>query len=161
MSISPEQRHENDERVKRDIEKFGCHVVGVFGKTSDEPDFAYSIGIQQTTGSPEAIVVGLSVKLGHVLIMKYLDQVQSGKIFSRGSPYHGFLEGCSVYFEPVEKEALAEYTFGCERYYRNRPFNIVQIVYPTPSGVWPWEETASAQFVRLQPMLGRLRPDRP
>jgi len=36
----------------------------------------------------------------------------------------------------------------------------VQLVYPTTTGVWPWNKSASEWFVKNQPMLGRKNPSR-
>lgn len=161
MSTTPEQRAENDLRVAENIRKYGCHVISVFDPEEKLPNFSYSIGIQETTGAPEALVIGLSVKLGHAVINEYLRQLRSGIAFARGVPCTGFLDGFPVYVEPARKKNLSEYTLGCERYYGRKPFRVVQIIYPTTSGIWPWEKEASEWFRNLQPMLGRLRADRP
>ncbi|WP_026224985.1 DUF4262 domain-containing protein [Methyloversatilis thermotolerans] len=159
--ITPEQRAANDERVADDIRTHGCHVVTVFDPEGQAPNFSYSIGIEQSTGAPEAIVIGLDVKLGHRVINEYLRQIQAGTRFVRGEPCDGFLEGFPVLIEPAKKARVAPYMLGCARYYGRRAFTAVQIVYPTTRGVWPWEPGASQAFRALQPMLGRARPDRP
>lgn len=161
MSITPEQRAANDERVVHDIRRHGCHVISVFDPDGSEPNFSYSIGIQETTGAPEALVIGLDVKLGHSVVNEYLRQLRAGVVFRRGQPYDGFLQGFQVYVEPARKKNLSTYTLGCERYYGDRSFSVVQIVYPTTRGVWPWDPAASESFRKLQPMLGRVRADRP
>ena len=155
------RRAENDRRVASNVQEHGCHVVSVFHPEKKHPDFTYSIGIQETSGVPEAIVVGLSSKLGGFIINEYNRQVRAGKRFRRGRPYEGFLEGFSVYIEPARPKALGEYTIGCDRYYKEKAFSVVQIVWPSTSGVWPWQREASKWFKTNQPMLGRARPDRP
>lgn len=161
-STTAEQRRaENDRRVAANIQKFGCHVVSVFDPDGRHPTFSYSIGIQARTGAPEVIVIGLSPTLGHSLVNEYNRRVRDGGQLPRGRPQAGFLEGFDVYVEPARPERLGEYTLGCDRYYQGEPYRVVQIVYPTTKGAWPWQKAASDAFRAGQPMLGRKRPDRP
>lgn len=161
MITPAERRVENDERVANDIREYGCHVISVFDPEEKEPTFSYSVGIQDVTEAPEAIVVGVRPELGHFMINEYSRQVQAGIRFKRGALYSGFLEGFSIYVEPVKASRLTEYTLGCYRYYNGKPFSTVQLVYPTTSGVWPWQASATQWFKSNQLMLGRQRPDRP
>jgi hypothetical protein len=94
------------------------------------------------------------------MINEYNRQVRAGTRFKRGVLYPGFLDGFDVYIEPARKKLLADYTLGCDRYYRGKPYSVVQIVWPSTSGVWPWEKSASDWLKQNQPMLGRVRPNR-
>ena len=33
-------------------------------------------------------------------------------------------------------------------------FPVLQLVFPDKSGIWPWDENASEEFKRYQPVLG-------
>ena len=160
MTISAEKRAANDLRVANDVSEYGCHVVSVFDPEGEQPYFSNSIGIQQTSGVPEAIVVGLKPELGGWMVNEYNRLVRAGHRLRRGVLYPGFLEGFEVYIEPARRKLLAEYTFGCDRYYGDQPYEVVQIVWPSTSGVWPWQKQATDWFKSNQPMLGRARPDR-
>jgi hypothetical protein len=160
MTISEEARAANDARVAKDIREYGCHVISVFDPEERLPTFSYSIGIQETTGAPELIVLGLRPALGHALVNAYCRKVRAGERFERGTRYAGFLDGFEVYLEPVPPKRAAEYLLGCERHYAGRPYAVVQLVYPSTRGAWPWRKSASPGFVAIQPMLGRRRPDR-
>jgi hypothetical protein len=161
MSVTPEKRAANDERVAKNVREYGCHVISVFDPEDKKPPFSYSVGIQESSGAPEAIVVGLQSGLGGWIINEYNRQVRAGVRFERGTLYPGFLEGFSVYVEPARAKLLADYTFGCGRYYGDRGYSTVQIIYPTTAGVWPWQSAASESFKINQPLLGRVRPNRP
>jgi hypothetical protein len=161
MKTAAERRAANDRLVSENIRKYGCHVISVFDPERKQPTFSYSVGIQETTGAPEAIVVGVRHELGHAMVNEYNRQSRAGARFKRGTLYSGFLEGFSVYVEPARKRLIRDYTLGCERHYGDREFAVVQIIYPTVEGVWPWEKAASTWFSCNQPMLGRKRPDRP
>lgn len=161
MNTSPEERRvENDKRVARDVEQYGCHVISVFDPDEQLPTFSYSVGIQRTSGAPEAIVIGVRPSLGHSMINEYNDQVRKGVRFERGKQYSGFLEGFNIYVEPAKAKLLAEYTLGCDRFYKGESYSVVQLIYPTTTGVWPWQKTASEWFRSNQPMLGRKHPNR-
>lgn len=157
---SEDRRAENDRRVAADIERHGCHVVSVFDPDEREPTFSYSIGIQATTGAPEAIVIGLRPNLGHAMINEYRDQVRRGVRFERGTPYAGFLDAFPIYVEPAKAALACEYTLGCNRYYGGADYAVVQLIYPTTAGVWPWQPGVSAWFRSNQPMLGRKHANR-
>jgi hypothetical protein len=161
MSAKPDRRAENDKRVADDIRQYGCHVISVLDPEEKQPTFSYSIGIQETTGAPEAIVIGVRPELGHFMVNEYNRQVRAGAKFERGVLYSGFLDGFSIYVEPARANRLHEYTLGCYRYYNGKPFSTVQLIYPTTSGVWPWQASASQWLKSNQVMLGRQRPNRP
>lgn len=151
---------DNDLRVQRDVEKYGCHVISVFDPKGRLPFFSYSIGIQRSSGAPEVIVIGLRPELGGFLVNEYNRQVRKGRRFRRGVRYRGFLSGFSVYLEPARRARFRRYTLGCTRYYDGEEYSVVQIVWPSTQGRWPWNKSVSKGFVRNQPMLGRVRPDR-
>lgn len=163
MTISDEDRAANDERIARDIERHGCHVISVFDPKEEHPPFSYTIGITESAGAPEAIVIGLGQKLGHSLMNEYCRRARAGERFTRGVQVTGLLEGFPVLVEPVRASRLAEYTLGCARRYGKLKleYSVVQLVWPSTKGVWPWEKAASEWFVANQPMLGRKRPDKP
>src|SRR5512146_648443 len=161
MNTSAEKRAAKNKRVTDDVREYGCHVISVFDPKGGHPDFSYSIGVQETSGAPEAIVVGLKPSLGGFIINEYNRQIRAGTKFARGQLYPGFLEGFSVYVEPARQKLLSEYTLGCDRYYKGKTYSVVQIVWPSTSGVWPWEKAASEWFKANQPMFGRVPPDRP
>ncbi len=161
MATSEEERRKNDARIKADIAEYGCHVISVFDPEGKIPSFSYSIGIQESCGAPEAIVIGVRSELGHFMVNEYKDQVRRNGRLARGVLYSGFLKDFSIYVEPAKPDRHANYTLGCNRYYKDKRYEVVQLIYPTVSGVWPWQAGADEWFKTHQPMLGRVRPNRP
>jgi hypothetical protein len=155
------KRQRADKQVAANINKYGCHVYSVFDPEGKSPTFTYSIGIQATTGFPEIIVFGLRPELAHDMVIEYLERLITGTRFQRGVLYSGFLNGFQIYLEPTKPNAVKEYSLGCYRYYADQEFSTVQLIFPDTQGIWPWQKTATAAFKAIQPMLGRLRPDRP
>ena len=160
--MTPEERRaRSDAKVAQDVQRYGCHVISVFDPDQKEPFFSYSIGIQQSSGAPEAIVIGLRPEMGSFVVNEYNRRIRKGQAFYRGVPYKGFLRGFPVYIEPVLKNRNADYTYGCDRFYGDEPYSVIQIIYPTTAGIWPWSRKAPASFKANQPMLGRVHPHRP
>jgi uncharacterized protein DUF4262 len=135
-----------------DIEKFGCHVMHVI-EEGDFPPFAYSVGITKTTGAPEAIVIGLKQPLAHFVINEYHNRIRAGEKFVPGQLYSGFLEGFECLIELVPKEAYEEHVGWDMWLYGGKNFELVQLIYPTTDGVWPWSSEASEYFRKRQPVL--------
>lgn len=160
MNTAEQRRAENDRLVASDVAKYGCHVVSVFDPEQKLPTFSYSVGIQATSGAPEAIVIGVRPELGHSMVNEYNQQVRNGMRFERSTRYEGFLKGFSIYVEPARPDLLSDYMLGCARFYCDERYAGVQLIYPTASGVWPWQKAADAWFKSNQPMLGRKHPYR-
>jgi hypothetical protein len=141
-----------EEKALADIEKYGCHVIQVL-EDEEGPPFSYSVGVQKTSGAPEVIVIGLKQPIAHFVVNEYNRRVRAGERFVAGGRYEGFLEGFSVQFEPVTAEHFDEYLGWNEWLYHAKNFEVLQIIYPTTAGVWPWELDASEWFRQRQPLL--------
>jgi Domain of unknown function (DUF4262) len=158
MKYTEADRAALDQLIAKNISEFGCHIYSISDPEEKSQSFTYSIGIQASCGEPEAIVMGVRTALGGYMVNEYNRQIREGIRFKRGTLYDGFIDGFSVYIEPAQPRLLSEYTLGCERYYRDTPFSVVQIIWPSPQGVWPWQKSATDWFKTNQPMLGRSLP---
>ena len=142
-----------DTRTREDIAKYGCSVMHVFDPEDELPPFAYSIGIQQETGAPEVVVIGLKQPMAHFVVNEYNKRIREGESFEVGQFYSGFLEGFDIYIGAVSKSVYDDY-FGQDiDFYGGREFAVVQVVYPTTKGIWPWTEGAPESFKQWQPLL--------
>jgi hypothetical protein len=144
-----------DERTREDIAKYGCTVMHVM-EEHELPPFAYSIGIQQETGAPEVLVIGLKKAMAHSVVNEYNKRARAGERLETGKFYSGFLEGFNVCVEVVPHSAYEDY-FGQDLdFYGGPKFEVLQIIYPTTQGVWPWAKNAAPSFRQRQPILGKL-----
>ena len=144
-----------DERTRGDIAKHGYTVMHVM-EESGLPPFAYSIGIQQQTGAPEVVVIGLKRPMAHSVVNEYNSRVRAGERFESGKFYSGFLEGFDVCVEEVPRSAYERY-FGQDLdFYGGPKFDVLQIIFPTTNGVWPWSEDAKPSFRQWQPILAKI-----
>ncbi len=151
--ITKAQRAAHENHIGSSIEKYGCFVLSVADPDGAEPPFSYSIGITLDSGHPEAIVFGLSPRLGPWVINEYNRLIRAGKKFMPGVTYEGFLQGFPVYIESADPRKTQDFMFACNRLYGEFGYPVVQIVIPTTAGVWPWEKGAGRAFRRIQPLL--------
>jgi len=143
---------EYEQKAIDDIESFGCHILHVM-EEGEYPRFTYSIGIEKTINKPDLIITGLKYEIAHWMINEYNRRVSEGEVFEPSKYYDGFLDGFQVSFVEVEKEYYDEY-FGWGLWYNNGDnFNMLQMVYPSTSGVWPWDNEAPEDFAWFQPLL--------
>jgi Domain of unknown function (DUF4262) len=144
-----------DQRTKEDIANYGCSVMHVFDPEGGLPPFAYSIGIQEETGAPEVVVIGLKQPLAHSVVNEYNKRVRKGERFDIGKYYGGFLEGFEICIGAVPSSVYEDY-FGQDiDFYGGRDFQVVQVIYPTTRGIWPWTDNAPASFLEWQPVLAK------
>jgi hypothetical protein len=141
-----------EQKALADIDQYGCHVIHVAAE-GELPPFSYSVGIQRSSGRPEVVVIGLKQHIAHFIVNEYNKRVQDGEIFNPGEEYSGLLEAFNVLVERVERSFYKDY-FGWDLWlYDGSDFEVVQLVYPTTDGAWPWQESASAWFRTWQPLL--------
>ncbi|MBK8115773.1 MAG: DUF4262 domain-containing protein [Candidatus Accumulibacter sp.] len=144
---------EYERNILQHIEEYGCSVTSVFDPQKVEPPFSYSIGIARSSGAPELIIIGLSSKLSHWMVNEYNRRIRSGEQFLPGVLYLGFLEGFAVQFGPVAREHRAEYMRSACWLHGGSEFDALQLIWPSTSGVWPWDAEASDWLRANQPLL--------
>ena len=145
-----------DERTRKDIAKYGCSVIHVM-EEGELPPFAYSIGITQETGAPEVVVIGLKQPMAHSVVNEYNRRVRDGERFEFDKPYAGFLGGFDVFFGDVPLSVYEDYFGQNLDFYGGPKFKVMQVIWPTTKGVFPWAEDAPESFRRWQANFGQVR----
>jgi hypothetical protein len=143
---------DEDKRALDDIERYGCHILTVM-EGDGEPCFAYSIGIEKKQDKPDLVILGLKSELAHSIINNYNDRLRNGEIFEEGKYYSDFLGNFDVCFVGVDRKHYDEY-FGWGQWLNNgNNFQMLQMVWPTTDGVWPWNIDKSDFYKWSQPIL--------
>jgi len=143
---------EYEQKAIDDIEKYGCHILHVM-EDEENPRFTYSIGIEKSTGKPDLIIYGLKNEVAQWLINEYNNRIRNGEVFEPSKLYGGFLDGFDIAFIEVEKKHYKEH-FGWGLWYnKDENFKMLQLVYPSTLGVWPWDKEAPEDFTWFQPLL--------
>jgi hypothetical protein len=135
-----------------DIEKYGCHILQVM-EEGKEPPFSYSIGMATTYQKPDLCVIGLKEPMAKFVINEYALMLKDGENFEIRKWYSGFLEGFDVCFENVAEKHFRKYFGWGLWYYKELKFQMLQLIYPTTSGIYPWEEHAPQDFMEWQIIL--------
>ena len=151
-SVQEQSMDAGEQRAIADIEQYGCHVIHVM-EEGELPPFAYSVGIEKTSKAAELVVIGLKRPLAHSIINGYNRRVRGRERFEAGQVVSGFLEGFNCHLRLVHPSHYGEY-FGYDLwFYKGTGFRVLQLVYPTVEGIWPWEAAASEWFRARQPIL--------
>lgn len=145
--------NEVNEKVSTDIRDYGWHVLKILGE-GDEPPFGYSIGLVKTFGHPEIMIIGLKLDLIHSLINSMGEAIRDGHIYKSGSFDSDLLEGYDCYFTSVYDIHYDNHFGTAQNYYGNDDFPVLQCVYPSVKGVFPWDQNWPKELKSLQPLLG-------
>jgi hypothetical protein len=124
------------------------------------PRYAYTIGFDERFGFPELCIFGLSPVACRGLFGLVADAVASGTDLPIGPPFMGLLDGgqpCA--FLPVDPSewfelfpALAEHHTLAKQ--PADGFRMVQLAYPDPGGVLPWEPGFAPDLALVQLLVG-------
>lgn len=144
---------EVDAKALSDIAKYGLHVISVMEDDEHAP-FTYSIGIEQSLGMPELIIIGLKSNVAHSAINECYRQMKEGGAIAPGTRVFGLLGGdfeCMI--GEVSSEQVAEYMHWASWLYKGQPFRAYQIIWPSTPGVFPWDPGASDWLISRQHLL--------
>jgi len=143
-----------EKKLLADIKKTGWHVI-IVPADEEGPGFAYSIGLYETFGHPEIIILGLKGEVAHGLINRIGDAVRQGKKFTSEKFYSGIVEGFKCFLLAVAEKNYEEHV-GYARWYYGKPFPLLQCIFPTATGKFPWQWPSDKKH--LQPILGKRKP---
>jgi hypothetical protein len=144
-----------DKRLFDNIEKYGLHILHIMAD-DEHPPFSYSVGLFKTYGHPEIIIIGLRQELAHIIINNIAEDIKNGSVFEPFSRSPDILDNYSCLFIPVDKSNYREYVGHDLWFYNGENFPLLQCIYPTTKGVYPWEEAWPENIKNLQPILGPL-----
>jgi hypothetical protein len=147
-----------DKKLIADIHKFGWHVLNV---TDDNrgPRFSYSVGLFKTFGHPEIVIVGLKHELAHVLINNIGFDIKNGMKYQSGQFYADILDDFQCLMIEVNKKYYREHVGYALWYYKGDNFPLLQCIYPTVNGIYPWEKEWPEDIRDLQPILGDVKKE--
>ena len=144
---------DEDQKLFDDIEKHGLHVLHILGE-EEYPPFSYSVGLYKTYNHPEIIVIGLKQQLAHIIINYIAEDIKNGIKYDPFSWSTDILDNFKCLFIPVNKSNYKEYVGYDRWYYKGDDFPLLQCIYPTTKGIYPWEDAWPDNIKKLQPLLG-------
>lgn len=135
-----------------ETERNGCAIVDVAGDENGAP-YSFSVGAWRRFGVPEAVVIGLPVEMGSVLVGAYVSRASAGERFVPGQVYDDFFDGTPLTLERVARGHYLEFFGSAFLVYRTGDFPAMQLIVATPQGTWPWSPDAPDGFGLWQPVL--------
>ena len=84
---------------------------------------------------------------------RYNNRVLSGEQFKPDEYYAGFLEGFDVTFKEVDKKHYYKYFRLGRRLYKGDDFKALQLIYPSTTGLWPWDKNLPEDYIWHLPRL--------
>ena len=128
---------------------FATHVLG----EGDQPGFSYSTGFWLSIGAPEVIVFSLKREIAHNVLWDIFRDVQGGLKLPVGKSTPNIFGNAAAYLFPVAPPNYPEHLGWSRWFYCGDEFPCVQLVWPDPSGVFPWQSHFDGRFRTDQPDL--------
>jgi hypothetical protein len=141
-----------DQKLLSDIEEYGWHIVNVL-EDEEGPPYSFSIGLYHTFRHPEVIIIGLDPDLMQNMINWIGADIRGGKSFEIGKEYADLIEGFNCTFMVVQKKYYSEYLGYAMWFYKGDGFPVIQCVWPTTKGKFPWEKGYPKDLVKWQQLL--------
>jgi hypothetical protein len=152
--VRPAPKNDYERRLIEIVKTHGWQVTSVFDPEGAKPNFSYSIGILETLKAPELIIIGLPKESAHGIINSYGQKIRDGSHkFRVGEFIHDLIEGYDAFLIDIttspQKEDFAK---SAGWYYDRGDFPMMQLVWPSKSGNWPWQD-GHGDLLRSQPLL--------
>lgn len=152
----PAPEDAQDKQLLADIQRKGWHHFAVRGGDG-QPGFTFSVGHFLNLNHPELIVLGLKDSLASRLLDSAAVRIRGlNKPYQPYRLYNDIADGLEVMFLPVAFPHYKEYLGFANWFYQSlpAPYPALQMVWPDPKGVFPWQPGYDARFHRAQPLLG-------
>lgn len=129
--------------IQKDIDKYGWHFLFVFDPDGERPDFAYSIGLEESYDHPEIMVFGLDKDTAHEILSDIADDLKTGKKYQLNTKFPDVIAGdFEIMFKEVKQSAYSEYLGTAVDYYE-KPFRAWVLFWPDKSNILPTEDGCS------------------
>ena len=145
--------------IEDNVREHGWFCVAVVDPEGNDPAFAYSVGFNETLGTPEVIVFGLDHELMHAMLWTAFRQVREGRALHDGDRWGGLLDGFDCILKTVDPTNIVPEYFNSAIWYHGDPathglLEASQIVWPdADTGRFPWDPGCPPLVRELQPAL--------
>ena len=143
---------ERENRIEQDVRTYGYHLVNVL-EEEQLPPFLYTIGLERSCQHPDLVIFGLEYPVMVETLEQLAQRVKSGERFEGGGSYEGIFEQLPCAFLDVHPMRYREHFGLAQGFYRERPFRVMQVVWPDEEGRFPWSSAFDRDFRGMQPNL--------
>lgn len=144
------QLNDREVRAITAVETFGCQIIHVKRSDIGQPGWSYSIGVHDTCGKAEIIVVGLSQDTAHFLLNEAANRMRAGIDLAKGR-HAGMVGEVDCEFRPVDPKWVNHLMGWALWYYQPSEFPVLQAIYPDLENRFPNEPEFDTSF--QQPFL--------
>lgn len=134
------------------IREHGWFRSNVFAD-SEGPGFSYTTGFWLGEKAPEIIVFSLKSEIAHDVLWSAYRDVAGGLSLLTGQRISNVFANTDAVFLPVSKEFYPEYLGWSRWFYGGDGWPCLQLIWPDPNGVFPWEDGYAECFANSQPNL--------
>ncbi|WP_431243395.1 DUF4262 domain-containing protein [Flavobacterium sp. P21] len=124
-------------RVYDNIKNIGYHTTAIMEEKDFTP-FAYSTGIFENFKIPELFISGLGPNLSGELIKNYVERYKFEKI-PLNTKIYDLTDRFPIYFIKINKIDLKDYILTSIKFYKDRDYEYLQLVFPDLEGNFPNE----------------------
>jgi hypothetical protein len=137
------------------IAKDGCAAVKVLERNDPRaPEWAYTVGLHHSYGHPEILIIGLENELTQVLLQNINSRIRDKSLsFRHGTVWNDVIVGYDCYFQRIDPVDYGEWFAANRWFYGDNNFEAVQMLWPSVSGIYPWQSEADPYLRWDQPML--------
>lgn len=119
-----------------------------------QPGWAYTVGLLESFGHPEMIVIGLNADTAHWLLNECCQRIEKGARLAPEQRAEGLLEGVHCEFRAVSPTWVKELMGFAYWFYGTWDFPVLQCIYPDLKNRFPWEaEFDKAVWRHRQPLI--------
>jgi Domain of unknown function (DUF4262) len=152
LDADPAQLDRHEQNFVENVRKHGWFGTYV-GADGDGPGFGYTTGIWLKFGFPELVVFSLSRQVAHNTFWYMYRGLEAGKHFAIGEPEDDIFKNVAAVLLPVSPQEYPAHLGWSRWFYGGDQFQCLQLVFPDPSGSFPWSDRASDSFRAGQPDL--------
>lgn len=140
------------------IETAGWALEPVSADVSSDPPrpgYAYTIGMPDSHGFADIVIFGLTPVAVKGIIDLVVEQLENGVTIPLNTLVVGLLDNdLRCVFAEVDAEEHGELFSTASKWYRGRPFAMVQLVWPDRNGWLPGESGFDPALRLAQPLVG-------
>ena len=148
-------------RIGREIAQRGWHFE-TLADSETAPPATYTVGLGESFGNPELILIGLPPELARTVLTKMAEQIRDGQAYVPGRRYSGILDKFDVLIGAVHATQAERRLPLAAAWYATRPepqpLRAIQIFFPDRAGHFPGDPASDLQAASIQPSLEHEAP---
>ena len=148
------------DKIEWMIETSGWALEPVAARADTDPvtpGYCYTIGLPALTGFAEVVIFGLTPVAATGLLTMVVDLLKGGTEIPLGVELLGLLDNdLRCQFAPVDIASNAQLFGTAHAWYRGKPFEMVQLLWPDRFGFLPTEPQFAHHLRLAQPVIGVL-----